>query len=226
MAEYAAFASAVAAHNVRGTACWYYDLAQKVYMDAPEKWDAAKLLYFMSEYAYAAYDAPKKNDGQVVLSLARSTLTSFIGKVAGSKATDVMEQRLMPLRVGVARKSIAELHKAFELKRHVEGIPLGRVWLPYKTITLDGAAGDAVRQELLSWDPLWDKFICSYGRSKVRSPLNKIARFLAHKLGGHWKTIDYLARAAASEMQGKLSGRNTRVCTIRSLEHLLNTCLP
>ena len=99
----------------------------------------------------------------------------------------------MPLRVGVARKSIAELHKAFELKRHVEGIPLGRVWMPYKTITLDGAAGDVVRQELLSWDPLWDKFICSYERPKVRSPLTAIARFLARKLGGHWKTIDYLA---------------------------------
>ena len=195
-------------------------------MDAQEKGDAAKLLYFMSEYAYAAYDAPKKNDGQVVLSLARATLVSFIGKVAGSKATDVMKQRLMPLRVGVARKSIAELHKAFELKRHVDGISLGRVCMPYKTITLDGAAGDAVRQELLTWDPLWDKFICAYERPKERSPLTEIARFLAHKLGGHWQTIDYLARGAASEMQAKLSGRNTRVCTIRSLEHLLNTCLP
>ena len=86
-----------------------------------------------------------------------------------------MKTRLMSLRVGVARKSIAELHKAFELQKHVEGIPLGRVWMPHKTITLDGAAGDAVRQELLSWDPLWDKFLCSYERSRVRSPLAEIA---------------------------------------------------
>ena len=76
--DYVMYTSSKFCKHVRGRACMLYEIAQARYIADCKTLDCElhKLVFFMSEYVYAAFDAPKKYDGTQILELARTAKPS------------------------------------------------------------------------------------------------------------------------------------------------------
>ena len=182
--EYVQYVLEVPTPQLRGVTCAYSErAAHRAFLERnnPEQREATlKWALRLGVLSHMAMDAPKTFSSKAVMAALRYSLRKA-GITRAMERSTVAVTPLLEAGFYVDSRAPENSVSVMEfLTGKLDGIDLGRVWLPNDSVCLSGDAGEAMAEALSSVS-----FGATYSmRSLVRSPLMEVALLLKHRAQG------------------------------------------